>query len=526
MGDDLIISVDNRPGNPSQADFVQLSMALSSSKEHSQIILSEGIYAIDNPVRLSKKGLKIIGHDSHRTVIRPKNAGQAMFVLEADGIVIGNLEINALTDQGNERATFALLLSPGVQRVGVVDTQILHTGASSILGHSIRKSYFLDNRIVNAGDDGVQLSGKGITVTNNIIVGVYDEPIDVIGGEQIFIKNNYVTHGRIGITVGNTTQVMVQQNSVVNQTWQGMVIHSNGKGIVSDNVINGTQKTSFVLHSPSLVSGNMVENSNSAGFLLQQVQEGIIEGNLVKDSERGFKFENVRDSLLRSNVFCRSNLTSTNLESDVEGRHSEHVSYVVRNRQMFSTPKEIKQTSCDLDELRDQKWQVHQKELINKPERPLEKLMAIYEEKNRGPENITIKGHSDKDKQIGAKIRNFLGRHNPGFLSISVNGAIMNCEISDDLYKTMKGAAQLAVGLFRVPYMLFRDRSGTPAAMNYLTHKGEQVAVVSSGWGLSDIRIYPYNENNTLDLSDRLKIWIYQTINEMKSWLWILTSKV
>jgi len=450
------ITVDNRPGNPSRAEYNQFSRAISSSKVNTQIRLSEGVYFVNNPIRFSIKGIRMVGSGASRTIIRPRNSGKAIFVIEADGIVIENIGINAMTDSRNERATFGLRLTPGIKHFGVVDSQILHTGASSILGHSITQSFFTNNRIVDAGDDGIQLSGKGLTVTNNLIVGVYDEPIDVLSGDHILIKNNYVTLGRIGITVGNTSQLVINHNTVMDQSMEGIISYSKGMGVVSDNMIFGTQKTSMELHSPFLVSGNVVDRSNGLGFFLQGMQGGIIEDNLVRNSLRGYKFVEIKDSFLRSNVFCNSNLSSIKKESNIENNHSERGGHVARIGQSFFTPREITQIPCRLDQLRPQKGRVQQTEFPVEKAPSLNALIALYEEKNRGPVQIKIEGPSDKDKKIGNQIREFLSRHNPGFLSISVKGSIMKCEINDDLYETMMGAGQLGIGLFRMPYMIFR----------------------------------------------------------------------
>ncbi len=85
-----IVTVDNRHGNPSAADYTDILLAVNAATDNATIGLQEGVYVVDNPVVLNRAGVRIKGQGREKTIIRPRNAGKAIFKFKANNLSISD----------------------------------------------------------------------------------------------------------------------------------------------------------------------------------------------------------------------------------------------------------------------------------------------------------------------------------------------------------------------------------------------------------------------------------------------------
>ena len=95
--------------------YTDITSAVNSASTGTHIQITEGTYIVDNPVILRTSNVKLHGSGADKTIILAKNANQSVFLLEANGITIEAVTINALIDDGPGRASFAVQILRGLR---------------------------------------------------------------------------------------------------------------------------------------------------------------------------------------------------------------------------------------------------------------------------------------------------------------------------------------------------------------------------------------------------------------------------
>ena len=161
-----------------EADAAILSEAVATAGPGTEILLSEGVHWIDNPVTLQVPGLTISGQGRAATTLRPKHSGLPVFSVTADWMALRDLTVHAVAQDGRGRATFAVLAEGGCRGCTITGMAIIGTGASAIHAVGLRDFVLGDSIILDAGNDAVFLRGKQLRISRNVFVRYYDEAID------------------------------------------------------------------------------------------------------------------------------------------------------------------------------------------------------------------------------------------------------------------------------------------------------------------------------------------------------------
>jgi len=459
--------------------YPNIAAATSSASPGASIQITEGVYIVDNPITLRTKNVKLHGAGADKTIILAKNANQPIFLFEADGITIEAVTINALIDSGPGRASFAIQIQEGYKRCKILQTKILNTAASAIIGHSASGCSLVGNIILNSGDDAVRLRGDRLTVIDNTIVRFFDEALDLASGSDIVVTGNYVANGRIGIVVDDCTNALVSQNYVENQILEGIVTGTDPEATISANTVRNAGNIAYNLYTPQAVTFNQADGAHSVGFRITDMSKGVFFRNSSLGSDRGFVFNN-------GNGKTTLPKTNTGLDSDkkIISGLSEDITFYDNCEQ---TSLDGGDTSCAPHY---QAVHLARKTIGKTPAAPSQEIYTFTTP-------LKIEGEAPNDEILAKKVTALLKFYNPGFLSIQIDGELMKSEITAELYETLKATGEFGIGLVRAPFLRF-SRGGRRSFLWYLSVGETDVAVVSSIHGGPKVRISLLNENGDL----------------------------
>ena len=482
----VVVTSELKSGKSIQKVYPSIADAVAAAPENAELALSDGTFVVDNPIALTKNGIKLSGEGQRSTVIIPKNSGRPVFNIQGNGVTVKSMKIQGQTSSESGRASIAFNIADNVKGFNLYNSFIVNMGASSILGNSLENVLVQGNIIASSGDDGVQLSGRNIIISNNTIIGYFDEAIDILQSRHLIIKDNYVALGRIGITADNSSNFVIDHNLIVSHTMQGMVVVSKGNGNVSANVVVDAEDTGIVLSSTDLVISNLVKGKSKLGFQLRDIAGGVIAYNQVFGAAVGFDAPDLRLSLVSGNRY-----------SDNDGKSGYlGIPYKVE----ASTMVDFTGPSCHEKEFRALSRFVSNGDKQKKNKKPavgcVSKVAALHIKdafgERKGP-SVSTAGATQKDKKIGTRISDFLARHNPGFLSLDVNGAKMKSSITKDLYHTLSNLGQAGIGLVRYPFMMFTWDSGSAAVWD-LYYEKSRFATVVQGAQTYEIKILLHSD--------------------------------
>ena len=162
----IVVSNNQQQDADHQTD---ITSAVNSAPPGAHIHITKGTYIVDNPIILDTTDVKLVGDGADKTIILAKNANQPVFLLDANGVSIESVTINALVGDGPGRASFAILVQEGKRDCKIAQTTIINTAASAIIGRSASGCSLVGNTILNSGDDGVRLAGDQLTIVDNKI---------------------------------------------------------------------------------------------------------------------------------------------------------------------------------------------------------------------------------------------------------------------------------------------------------------------------------------------------------------------
>ena len=453
-----VIVVSNN--DPQDTDYSNdITSAVNSAPPGTHIQITEGTYIVDNPVILRTTDVQLYGSGADKTIILAKNANRPVFLLEANGITIEAVTINALIDDGPERASFAIQIQEGNEHCKILQTKILNTAASAIIGHSAPDCSLIGNIILNSGDDAVRLRGDRLLVIDNTIIGYFDEALDLAWGSNIVVTGNYAANGRIGIVVDDSTNTLISQNHVENQILEGIVSGTDPDASIIANTVRNTGNVAFNLHTPQIVAYNQANGAHDIGFRITDMTNGILFQNITRGSSRGFVFKNVNNKTISPD--------NAGLDGDSRAiaGPSKEVTFYNNCEQASSNSDDITCSQHDQGALLAQKTAGHT--IATDP--------SIY----IFAPSVEIQGATPGDEKRANKVTALLKYYNPGILSIQIDGALMKSEITADFYEALKGAGELGIGLIRAPFLQF-SKGGERSFLWYLSVEGKDVVVVSS----------------------------------------------
>ena len=501
-----IVTVDNRADSLTKADHTDIKTAVISAADYTRIEVAEGVYIVDNPVILKQEGVRIIGKGKDKTLIYPKNAGKEVFIFAANNLSIEGIGINAKIRNGPGRATFAIHIERGFGNCRISEMKILNTGATAIIGHSVNDCLVNGNVIVNTGDDGIRMRGSRLTISKNIIFRYFDEAIDLGGGENILVNGNFASSGRIGITVG-ADDAIIDGNTVENHMLEGIVLASKHGGIVSHNSVSNGGRWAYNLLSPLLIASNRVDGKNQVGFRIHNMRRGVIRDNVIVNADLGITITRGMGNLISCNRYLGNAKQAMRIGED------SHNNYADENC-MFGSDGVKEKTEVGRGNLTRRLLGTHLK---------LESQRASLGE-------IDVKGYGQGNKKFAETLERFLNSNNPGFLSVHVRRNSMRSEITNDLYTTLKGAGQLAIGSVRAPYMLFESISGSYFPLWHLTVADQEVAIVSQKQTGAGVQLFLKEDGklglrNTLSLSKaRFRARLNHIYRRIKRLYWSVLS--
>ena len=470
----IIVGPDNQSQDSN--DFTDITSAVNSAAPGTQIQITEGTYIVDNPIILDTRDVKLYGSGADKTIILAKNAHQPVFLLEADGISIEAVTINALIDKGPDRASFAVQIQEGNEHCKISQTKILNTAASAIIGHSASDCSLIGNIILNSGDDAVRLRGDRLTVVDNTIIRYFDEALDLAFGSDIVVSGNYVANGRIGIVVADCSNVFMSQNYVENQILEGIVTGTDPEATITANTVRNAGKIAYNLHSPQIVTYNQAD-THKVGFRLTDMSKGIFSQNITRGSSDSFVFENTTN---------RTTLPKNNVEPDGDTRTIAGISKdILFYGNCEQTSWDSGDTTCTAHYQGDHLA----KKNVGHTSTTDESIYIFAPA-------VKLQGTTPGDKKRANKIAGLLKYYNPGFLSIQIDGAVMKSEITADFYETLKETDELGIGLVRAPFLSFSK--GMRSFLWYLSVDGKDVAVVSSIHDGPKVRVSLLNNNGEL----------------------------
>lgn len=473
----IIVAPDNHPQDTDNS--TDITSAVNSASPGAHIQLTEGTYIIDNPIILDTRDVKLYGSGADKTIILAKNANQPIFLLEANGITIEAVTINALIDDGPHRASFAIQIQEGYERCKISQTKILNTAASAIIGHSASGCSLVGNVILNSGDDAVRLRGDRLTVIDNTIIRYFDEALDLASGSDIVVTGNYVSDGRIGIVVDDCTNALVSQNYVENQILEGIVTGTDPKATIIANTVRNAGKISYNLHTPQIVTYNQADGTHKVGFRLTDMSIGIFSQNITRESNDGFVFKNSTNKA----TLPKNNIELNNDTRTIAGISKDIIFY-----------DNCEQTSLDSD---DTSCAPHYQG-THPAQKTTGHTIASDQSIYIFAPPVKIQGAIPNDEKRANKVAALLKYYNPGFLSLQIDGALMKSEITADLYEAIKGTGELGIGLVRAPFLEFSR--GKRSFLWYLSVGEKDVVVVSSIHNGPKARISLLNNNGELSL--------------------------
>ena len=444
-------------------DAVDLETAVESAAPGTEIVLQPGIYIVDNPVMLHTDDLLIRGTGRDKTRIVPQNQGQPVFTLSADRITLESIAIDALLTDKSGHASHAIKISKEHGDCLIAHTKILNTGASAVIGESAPGCTLVDNIILNSGDDAVQLRGDRLTAVGNTILRYFDEALD-LAGSDIIVTRNHVSHGRIGIVVDGSNNALIARNIVYNQLLEGIVTGTDREAVVTGNIVIDARNIAYNLRSPRAVTGNRVEGENKMGFMITDMDGGIISGNTARGSQQGLVFSAPAETITNNGPAGEDDSTVGDSPAPLLFANCIRLSDSTATGGCLNSPGSpnvVTATSL-----------LHG--LLHDP--GIHSFTPL----------VDIQGTTSADTDTARRIADLLEYYNPGFLSIQADGAIMRSKITEDLYRRLLGAGQQGIGLVRAPFLMFSR--GQRSFYWYLSHADTDVIMVSSTHGGARVR--------------------------------------
>jgi nitrous oxidase accessory protein NosD len=351
------------------------------------------------------------------------------------------------------------------------------------------------NRILDAGDDSFFLQGEEIRVIDNVAVRFMDEGIDLsYDNTEAVLRSNCLSSGRIGIAI-SVDHPVVNDNVVEDFVMHGIYVNStDALGIITGNVAKHTRQHAIFLRHPVLVSRNQVEDSRGTGIRIRGMRGGIVQENIVRDSDVGFELLDITESFVHLNryegeeesflSFGDRNEANTVRENTIEplrlgkaDRTTDRKTASLEDEaaSIIGEPGASSEEEAGTDLLA--AYSVHDGECLGRlaiRERGLLEISLAA----RTAAPLKVEARSDRDRRLADQLLKLWNENNPGFLAINIDGPLMTTPITAELLTTLRGAGMKAIGIVRYPAMLFGRMNESRDAEWHLLLDGSRVATV------------------------------------------------
>jgi hypothetical protein len=342
-------------------------------------------------------------------------------------------------------------------------------------------------------------------VSHNIIFRSYDEALD-LAGSDILVVNNYAGSGRIGITIGGGTNIVVDGNIVEQHIHGGFNVSAKRRAIFSHNIVKDSSAEAYQLTGFDVIDSNRAEGNNRIGFKIADMHGGVIRENLALNSGIGF-------NLVRSNanLVYRNEYLGEGKDAVVFDKHS-HENHTLEDRQFMSGDSPSGAARPYVSNGSPRASSVEQITSTAEKQKILESLVGHSLDIDRGrPDHskfqFHVKGESEGDIKVAKALADFLAPHNPGFLSIDVQGYRFRSQIAPDLGTTLKEAGDLAIGVVRMPIKILRAQSRTLFPVWHLSVGEKEVGIVTLSLSGPGARIL-VTEEGSLNVERRLILFV------------------
>lgn len=242
----------------------ELLRAVTAARSPMTVEVEPGRYEIDNPIYLETAGLALRGAGLTKVRLYPKNSGEPIFVIDADDVSISGVTIDGRGINRGQFAAFGVYIGTGVRRFTLAKNLLRNFQATAVLGYDLEDCSVTDNIIHSAAGDGIRTKGDGLTISDNWIVGVFDEPLDLAGGNAV-VKDNRIGFGRIGIALESWGGSSLVGNLVVDQYEVGIVVSLGEGDEVANNAVADAGVQSYQLINDS-EEAKTVSQSNVACY--------------------------------------------------------------------------------------------------------------------------------------------------------------------------------------------------------------------------------------------------------------------
>jgi parallel beta-helix repeat protein len=180
---------------------------------------------------------------------------------------------------------------------------------------------FINNTMTSCGivieGDGVDYWDTHVITTNNTVNGksvyywknIVDSSIPLGAGEVILvncmnvtIENQELTQGSVGIELGYTTGIKIDNVNVSGNSWVGMFLWESSAANITNSEVFSTGDFGIWVH---YGNGNNIQNSsfmnNSYDIYIEESDENDIIDNFINNSE-GILFIGSRANILNNNI--------------------------------------------------------------------------------------------------------------------------------------------------------------------------------------------------------------------------------
>lgn len=355
------------------------------------IVLEPGSYVIDNPAAITTDGVALVGIDRDMVLLSPRNAGKPIFDVDADDFHVRSLIVDGALPREGMFASFAIYFRRGVAGCLLADAVLRNFQATAVVGYDVTRCSIEDSLIFQTAGDGVLLRGEQISVRNNLVHTVFDEPLD-LEGRNVIVRGNRIAFGRIGITVNSVGQSEVSENIVVTQYEEGIVFASSGAGL-------------------DVLSNNIVSGAGIRSYQINQLQD---ESRL----------------LMRQNIACRDGVPTRELTTVGD-------SIIKEEKNNFDC------ASAEWSEL------IGIEEAVDRDMPWASTFVATAD-----MSSIEVaEAENDTDRRAVVRMAAQLQHLNPGVLTLRVSGPTAHSAVTPSLGKTLSTSPAIAVNPIRWPFL-------------------------------------------------------------------------
>ncbi|NJE49627.1 right-handed parallel beta-helix repeat-containing protein [Thermococcus sp. 9N3] len=236
-------------------------------------------------------------------------------VLRGDGVYVWNSTLNVVT--GNRIVNtgedgIQLQFSPGNLLAG---NYVEHGNISTSQGISVYESpgTVAVNNTVTKVNNGIYLFSKSHNsrIERNVVYGV-GAGVVAIDSVNVSISGNAISDLlRQGLVVQNLTNFTVQSNRFLNATYNGVEVYSSSNGRLLSNVFANSSGGSLQADNSTglVIAGNRMENTNVGVALRCGVHDSIVEDNVMVGNVKGFWLWEVYNNTFVNNTVVNSSWT-------------------------------------------------------------------------------------------------------------------------------------------------------------------------------------------------------------------------